>query len=422
MDVFARRSKMPPPAKNGPPRKQLWNHVPWNRWLTTKKGLYFSLRAYCRAAKAADAPKGGGEGAAGSGEGEGECEGDSGGGGGGDNGGGEGDNGGGEGDNGGGGGGGAPALRSEGGGCLALEHILPETFFANNANADEEGDGKCELQAWMAIAAQSAPENNYWIVKPAAGSNQGDGIHIVGPRATSTGTTDAAGPANSEGTADAERPDSATSADVVEQVERLLYNPSEQAERRGWTRVGHVIQRYMARPLLVAGRKFDIRVYALLVQREGETTSVEAWVYDDYYVRTTSTPYSLDCVADSAAHLTNDAVQKHEASYGLHEASNKLDAAQFERAVRRDYGATSIVPDWSRTTLLPAMRERVRLSVLAAQQAAVMAKEGRLANSSAMWSDEREEVLGWPGVHCYELLGYDFMLDENFDVRLIEVL
>lgn len=215
--------------------------------------------------------------------------------------------------------------------------------------------------------------------------------------------------------------DSATSADVVEQVRQLLYEPSEEAERRGWVRFGHVIQRYMARPLLVAGRKFDCRVYALLVQREGDASSVEAWVYDDYYVRTTSTPYTLDCVSDSAAHLTNDAVQKHEASYGRHEASNKLDAAQFEQAVRRDYGATSIAPDWSRTTLLPAIRERVRLSVLAAQQAAVMAKEGRLANSSAMWSDEREEVLGWPGVHCYELLGYDFMLDENFDVRLIEV-
>ena len=216
--------------------------------------------------------------------------------------------------------------------------------------------------------------------------------------------------------------DSATSADVVEQVRQLLYEPSEEAERRGWVRFGHVIQRYMARPLLVAGRKFDCRVYALLVQREGDASSVEAWVYDDYYVRTTSTPYTLDCVSDSAAHLTNDAVQKHEASYGRHEASNKLDAAQFEQAVRRDYGATSIAPDWSRTTLLPAIRERVRLSVLAAQQAAVMAKEGRLANSSAMWSDEREEVLGWPGVHCYELLGYDFMLDEDFNVRLIEVL
>ena len=30
------------------------------------------------------------------------------------------------------------------------------------------------------------------------------------------------------------------------------------------------------------------------------------------------------------------------------------------------------------------------------------------------------KVLSLPGVHCYELLGYDFMLTEDFDVRLIE--
>ena len=95
-----------------------------------------------------------------------------------------------------------------------------------------------------------------------------------------------------------------------------------------------VAQAYLANPLLVRGRKFDVRVFALVAPDGG------AYVYGDGYVRTCTTPHTVEDLADLSAHLTNDAVQRSLKGYGKHEDCNKLSPRRVSaRSGRRASGS-----------------------------------------------------------------------------------
>lgn len=157
---------------------------------------------------------------------------------------------------------------------------------------------------------------------------------------------------------------------------------------RGWKQFGWIVQKYIERPLLVHGRKFDLRCYVLLVlerprppkdkqkpekQRAPErlphhSDRLTAFLYDEGYVRTSSAPYSLDQsgLSNIAAHLTNDAVQKQfEGEYGKHESANKLDFKQFQAYISKHH---DVRQDFVQKSLLPTLRDYVRVSVTAASQ------------------------------------------------------
>ena len=59
-----------------------------------------------------------------------------------------------------------------------------------------------------------------------------------------------------------------------------------------------VVQKYIERPLLYKGRKFDIRVWALM------NTNNEIYFYKEGYLRTSSSNYDLE-ERDYCVHLTN---------------------------------------------------------------------------------------------------------------------
>lgn len=73
--------------------------------------------------------------------------------------------------------------------------------------------------------------------------------------------------------------------------------------------------------MLYKGRKFDIRHYVLCTCTNG---AFKAYWYEEGYVRTASSLFSLKTGKDLFIHLTNDAIQKHGEEYGKYEAGNKL--------------------------------------------------------------------------------------------------
>jgi hypothetical protein len=65
-----------------------------------------------------------------------------------------------------------------------------------------------------------------------------------------------------------------------------------------------VIQKYVERPLLIGGRKFDIRVWVLLDHHHN------LYLFKEGAIRTSGSTYGIDAnnVDNPAVHLTNTAV------------------------------------------------------------------------------------------------------------------
>lgn len=76
----------------------------------------------------------------------------------------------------------------------------------------------------------------------------------------------------------------------------------------------YVVQRYLENPLLIGGKKFDLRIYALVTSYKPLTV----WLHRTGFARFSHTQYSkVDAsnMSDVGMHLTNVAVQKLQANY-----------------------------------------------------------------------------------------------------------
>ena len=123
-------------------------------------------------------------------------------------------------------------------------------------------------------------------------------------------------------------------------------------KKHGW-----IVQKYMEKPYLVHGRKFDLRVYVLYSVNKG---SVDTYMHSEFYVRTSSVVYSTTkkSIGNSMMHLTNDAVQKKKkGEYGKFEAGNKLSAKELEEYMVEHSGVES---GYVGNVLVPKLREIVK--------------------------------------------------------------
>lgn len=51
-----------------------------------------------------------------------------------------------------------------------------------------------------------------------------------------------------------------------------------------------IVQKYLEKPLLISGRKFDLRTYAMITSINGV---MKGYMYRDCYFRTSSKPFDL---------------------------------------------------------------------------------------------------------------------------------
>mmetsp|Transcript_20578 Transcript_20578/g.14809 ORF Transcript_20578/g.14809 Transcript_20578/m.14809 type:complete len:102 (-) Transcript_20578:304-609(-) len=91
------------------------------------------------------------------------------------------------------------------------------------------------------------------------------------------------------------------------------------------------------KPMLVSGRKFDIRVFAVSVLH-AESGTLRGYYYEEGYLRTSCKEYDPDNFSNKYVHLTNDAIQKGSNDYGRFESSNKLSYTDFDKIVHKETG------------------------------------------------------------------------------------
>ena len=125
------------------------------------------------------------------------------------------------------------------------------------------------------------------------------------------------------------------------------------------------------------------------------TGNNEMYFYKEGYIRTSSETYSLDS-KENYVHLTNQCLQIHGKNYGIHEEGNTLSYDNFKEYL------TDSFPDFS-LNFEKDILDRIKDIII------------------DTYLSIKHELNPTKRKNSYELLGYDFMIDEDFRVWLIEV-
>lgn len=133
-----------------------------------------------------------------------------------------------------------------------------------------------------------------------------------------------------------------------------------------------------------------------LVHIQDNPTQFDIYFFKEGYLRTSSREYDLDD-EDVRTHLTNNCLQvQDKAAYGQHEVGNTVSFELFQKYLDEEYPDTGISIE---EHFLPRMKDIVIDAILATKK-----------NLNQKYRR-----------FCFELLGYDFLIDEDFRIWLLEV-
>lgn len=198
--------------------------------------------------------------------------------------------------------------------------------------------------------------HNLWLLKP-SGLNRGRGIHIF------------------------DNLDSMRNAILEDCTDKKGEYPS------------FVIQKYIEKPLLINGRKFDIRVWVLLTHLH------EFYLFKEGYIRTSCMKYEINSenITDKYIHLTNNAIQKDSINYGQYEEGNQISFTNFKnyiQGVEKNGNLINFEND-----ILDNIKNTIKKSMYSAKK--------------KIDPEYRK--------YSFEIFGYDFIIDEDYNVWLIEI-
>ncbi|XP_067302332.1 protein polyglycylase TTLL10 [Pseudorasbora parva] len=236
---------------------------------------------------------------------------------------------------------------------MKLEDFLPVTF---------RMDMKDEREAYFKGICND--KSSMWICKP-TGLNQGRGIFLLRMPEDSTAFR-----------------------------ERLQNSIEKQSNRKSPFNMPQalVVQRYIQNPLLIKGRKFDVRSYFLIA-----CTSPYMVFFRHGYVRLTCNLY--DPNSDNiTAHLTNQYMQKKNPLYSLLKEETVWSMERFNTYINETYMLSQGLPkDWA----LGPFAKRMQHIIMQCFQATKAKLDCKLG--------------------YFDLIGCDFLIDEDFKVWLLEM-
>ena len=150
----------------------------------------------------------------------------------------------------------------------------------------------------------------------------------------------------------------------------------------------YVVQRYILKPFLIGGKKFDLRLYALVTSFH----PLNVWLYRGGFGRFSNNKYSTssESIRNSFVHLTNVAIQKNNENYSR-ACGTKWDIHSLKLYLYTIYGDEKI------NQLFYRIEEIIVYSLKSVE--------------NVMMQDKR----------CFELFGYDVLIDYQLKPWLLEV-
>lgn len=162
----------------------------------------------------------------------------------------------------------------------------------------------------------------------------------------------------------------------LDQIKKYTQNPQQ------W-----IVQKYIENPLLINQKKFDIRQWVLITNSDPLTI----WIYNSSYLRFTVENYDEKDIENLYIHLTNNSISKKSDKFSESGIEGCMwSSSQFSDFLLEKYGEDV----WGKK-LFPRIKEIVKMSLLAV---------GNLGRKNS-----------------FEIFGYDFMVDNELKVWLIEV-
>ncbi|CAD8072925.1 unnamed protein product [Paramecium primaurelia] len=149
-----------------------------------------------------------------------------------------------------------------------------------------------------------------------------------------------------------------------------------------------VLQKYLETPLLYNGRKFDFRIWVLIDH------TCKYYFFKEGYLRLASEHFDINNLKSLFIHLTNNAVQKNHPHYCKYELGNQLSFQDLQQYLtqQKNTKITSV-------GIVTKMKELIHQTIFCA--------------SSKLRNNRKD--------YQFEIFGYDFMIDNNGNLWLIEI-
>mmetsp|Transcript_44755 Transcript_44755/g.103521 ORF Transcript_44755/g.103521 Transcript_44755/m.103521 type:complete len:468 (+) Transcript_44755:112-1515(+) len=163
----------------------------------------------------------------------------------------------------------------------------------------------------------------------------------------------------------------------------------KEAEEEDSAPEAYVVQKYVDDPLLIGGKKFDIRLYVIVTSYQPLTV----YMHRGGFCRFSMTRYSTDkCERGNLGqHLTNVAVQKHSGKEAYQRTGAKWDVSRLKSYLLSTVGLEVV------NRLFSDIESIILHSLFSVQKVMINDK------------------------HCFELYGYDILIDTNYKPWLLEV-
>ena len=153
-----------------------------------------------------------------------------------------------------------------------------------------------------------------------------------------------------------------------------------------------IIQKYIEAPLLYNGRKFDIRIWVLFTFI-GKESNFGIYVFKEGHLKACSDIFNID--SDNLfIHLTNYSVQKHNKNFSKVEIGNEISFQSFQQELNRQNSGKNFKKD-----IFPEITKIIGITAKAVKN------KINIMNRK----------------NCFEIFGYDFILDINFHPFLLEI-
>ena len=174
----------------------------------------------------------------------------------------------------------------------------------------------------------------------------------------------------------------------LKKIKKLNFSLTSPDNKEGSINETYVVSKYIEDPFLICHKKFDLRLYVLVTSFH----PLKVWLFKQGFCRFCNEKYSVDVndIDNIFIHLTNVAIQKKYASYNSSNGG-KWSIKNLRLFIEMNYG-------FEKTRTCFNEINNIIINSLKAVQGVIH-------------SDK----------HCYEIYGYDIIIDGKLKPWLIEV-